>query len=108
TARRTGPAGRSGSVAGGPRQSRPHPFRAAGRGHRVLPRHRDDDGGTRWTVQTPKEDAGTDMTTTDDRSGQESGPIRRRRWTAWLLVPAIIGAVIGGALAARATPAYRS
>ena len=48
------------------------------------------------------------MTTNDDRAGSQSPAIRRRRWKTWILVPAILGALIGAALAARATPVYRS
>ncbi len=48
------------------------------------------------------------MSTNDDHARPESGAARRRRWTSWILGPAILGAVIGGALAARVTPVYRS
>ena len=45
--------------------------------------------------------------TTNDHSPPESTTGRRRGW-AWLLVPTLLGALIGGALAARVTPVYRS
>jgi uncharacterized protein involved in exopolysaccharide biosynthesis len=48
------------------------------------------------------------MTTNDDRPGRQPPTVRWRRWTPWILVPAILGALIGGAIAARATPVYRS
>ena len=48
------------------------------------------------------------MTTNDDRSGTKPAPILRRRWQPWILVPAILGAVIGAVVAARTTPLYKS
>jgi len=48
------------------------------------------------------------MTTNDDRSVTQRAPIRRRRWKAWILVPAILGAASGAGLAARAAPVYKS
>ena len=48
------------------------------------------------------------MTTNDDRSGSQFATARRRRWALWILAPATAGAVIGGALAARETPLYKS
>jgi len=46
------------------------------------------------------------MTTIDDHQRPQSGAARRL--TPWILVPAILGAVIGGAFAAQVTPLYRS
>ena len=106
--RRAVQAARPGAPAGSAHQSRSHPPDASGRGRRVLPRRRDDACWTQWTGQTAEEGAGTIMTTNDERSGPQSAPIRRRRWQPWILVPAILGAVIGAALAARATPVYKS
>lgn len=48
------------------------------------------------------------MTTNDERSGPKTAPVRRRHWQPWILVPAILGAMIGAVLAARATPLYKS
>ena len=48
------------------------------------------------------------MTMNDERSAPQSPLIRRRRWKWWILVPAVLGAAIGAALAARVTPLYRS
>ena len=48
------------------------------------------------------------MTMNDDRPDSQSTQARRRRWKPWILVPAILGAAIGGALAARVTPIYKA
>jgi uncharacterized protein involved in exopolysaccharide biosynthesis len=48
------------------------------------------------------------MTNPDAQSGSPSAAIRRRFWKAWILVPAILGALTGAVLAARAAPVYRS
>jgi uncharacterized protein involved in exopolysaccharide biosynthesis len=45
---------------------------------------------------------------TNDQVHQASATDRRGGWKPWILVPAIVGAIIGGALAARVTPVYRS
>jgi len=48
------------------------------------------------------------MTHNDDRSAAERAKLRRRRWPAWILVPAIAGAAIGAVVASRVTPLYKS
>ena len=48
------------------------------------------------------------MTKNDDRPDSESVKVRRRRWKLWIFVPAILGAMVGGALAARVTPIYKA
>ena len=48
------------------------------------------------------------MTMNDDRPDSQSPQARRRRWKPWILVPTILGAAIGGALAARVTPIYKA
>ena len=48
------------------------------------------------------------MTTNGDESSREFEVALSRRWMLWLLIPAILGAVIGGVLAARGTPIYKS
>ncbi len=99
---------RPGTPAGRAHQSRSHPPDAAGRGRRVLPRRRDDAGWTLWTGQTAEEDAGTVMNNEFHQSDTRPPATRRIGWIAWILIPAILGAVIGAAVAARTKPLYRS
>ena len=47
-------------------------------------------------------------TTNDDRSRRQPVPVLRRHWQWWILVPAVLGGVIGAVVAARATPVYQS
>ena len=48
------------------------------------------------------------MTMNDDRPDSQPTKVRRRRWQPWVLVPTILGAATGGALAARVTPIYKA
>ncbi len=97
-----------GAPAGSAYQSRSHPSDAPGRGRRVLPRRRDDAGWTLWTGHTAGEDVGTVMNNEFHQSDPRPPATRRMGWIAWILIPAILGAVIGAGVAARTKPLYRS
>ena len=48
------------------------------------------------------------MTRDDARAGARATTGGQRRWVPWIFVAAVLGGVIGGALAARVTPVYTS